>query len=457
MNNRTKWYIAFLMLTSLLTYVNFTSWINSSSSTGNINNVVNLINQKFVREIDNNELVDNALIGMVENLDKHSAYIPPSDVKAYDKMTHGEYEGIGIIIGQSDHFISVINPIEDSPAFMAGMKPGDLIIEVEGESTHGWSSEKAVSELSGKSGSDVNLKVLHYDDTEEEFVITRGQIQLQIVKGWRRNSIDGRWDYMLDGENTIGFIRLTQFTDNAIGAFDIAIKEILDMGAKALILDLRNNPGGLLTAAIGFVDRFIDEGVIVSMHGAHSDEEKVFATSKSTTMPNIRLVILMNQFSASASEIVAGALQDHHRAIVIGKRSYGKGSVQRTFEIPSSGAILKLTTDYYYLPNGRCVHRIEDNDQWGVEPDFILEVKPLSLNTLNDDEYRAAFSSAVDQMTTEVLKKLPKKKDRNVTGDLLQQRKNRDAALKEKLLTNYLALDAQMNQAVEFCLEALHE
>jgi carboxyl-terminal processing protease len=457
MNKQTKWYIIFLMLTSILTYFNYTIANKNNSSMSHINEVINYVNGYYVRETVTEELVDNALIGMVEKLDKHSTYIPQSDVKAFGKMTHGAYEGIGIVIGESEHYISVVSPIEDSPAFKAGMKPGDLIIEVEGESTHSWSSDKAVSELTGKSGSDVKLKVLHHDDSEQDFVITRGQIQMEIVKGWRRNSVTGRWDYMLDSENKIGFIRLTQFTDSAVTAFDKAIKGILAKGATALILDLRNNPGGLLSVAIQFVDRFIDSGVIVSMRGAHTEAHKKYATAKATTMPNIRVVILMNQFSASASEIVAGALQDHNRAIVIGRRSYGKGSVQRTIEISSNGSMLKLTTDYYYLPNGRCVHRIEDSDEWGVEPDFEIKIKPLQLKNLDDEDYRKRFSQLINQMTIEALKGVLDVENTDLEGELLQQRNAHDTEQKEKLLTEYLTLDAQMAQAVEFCQEIINE
>ena len=345
--------------------------------------VCSLVQQRYVTETEDEELVAAAINGMLHKLDPYSEYVPPRDVEEFHKRTSGTYEGIGVGIDIKNNILTVISPFEDSPAYKVGVRPGDVILEVDGKTTKGWSSTRAVQELTGPAGTKVRIRLLHRDGTEEEVTITRQKIQVPTVRGWRRNTVDGKWDYMLDPEAGIGYVRVTQFTDDMIDHFDRAVGQLQKQELKALIFDLRTNPGGLMSAAIDVVDRFIDHGVIVSTRGAHSSEQ-VQRAKAGNTYPRFDLIVLIDQGSASASEIVAGALQSQGRAVIVGKRSWGKGSVQRIIRLPDSGAALKLTTDYYYLPNGRCVHRRDDAEEWGVDPDVEQDLDIEELEELRE-------------------------------------------------------------------------
>jgi len=345
--------------------------------------VCELVRKHYVTETDNAQLVAAAINGMLHKLDPYSEYIPPPKVADFRKRTSGAYEGIGVGIDINRGQLTVISPFEDSPAYRAGVLAGDIILEVNGRSTKGWSGTRAVEELTGPAGSQVVMKVRHRDGSEEQINITRQKIKVPTVRGWRRNTIDGAWDYMLDDDDGIGYIRLSQFTSDTVEHFDRAVGALRSGQLKALILDLRSNSGGLMSAAIEIVDRFIDHGTILATRGAHSPEQRTTAQAAGT-YPRFPLVVLIDRGTASASEIVAGALQDHNRAVIVGKRSWGKGSVQRIIRLPNSGAAVKLTTDHYYLPKGRCVHRLPDADTWGVDPDVEEDFDPEDVAALGD-------------------------------------------------------------------------
>jgi len=329
--------------------------------------VCNLVQQHYVRAVAEKELAAGAINGMLHQLDPYSEYIPAEEVDEFAKQTSGAYEGIGIGIDLEDGVLTVISPFEGSPAYQAGVLPGDRIVEVEGRSTKGWSATQAVQEMTGPAGTSVRLKLLRSDGTEQTVTIERREIHVPTVRGWRRDAAGG-WAYLLDAKAGIGYVRVNQFTEDTPGELDGAVEELRRGNLAALILDLRANPGGILSAAAAVCDRFLDDGVIVSTRGAHGpgQEERAKAGDEYGQFP---LVVLVDEGSASASEIVAGALQDHHRAVIVGERTWGKGSVQRLIRLPESGAVLKLTTDYYYLPGGRCVHRLPEAQEWGVDPD----------------------------------------------------------------------------------------
>ena len=337
--------------------------------------------KSYVEEVDEKELIHGAIDGMLSRLDPYSTYFPPEHLAELKRATTGSFGGIGVEIGMKDGWLTVISPIEDTPAFRAGLLAGDRIIEIEGEGTKGMGMLDAVKKLTGKPGSKVTVGVRHELKNEEMTVtLTRDVIKIVSVKGWERAG-DGGWRYIIDPEERIGYVRITKFMPDTPEAMDGAVKKLQSLGMKALILDLRINPGGLLESAIGVSDRFLSSGVIVSTKGRWS-QKKDSTARKEGTYPDFPVAVLVSRFSASAAEIVSGALRDHKRAIVIGERTFGKGSVQSVITLEDRQGAIKLTTAYYYLPGGTCIHRSErakETDKWGVEP--LVKVK------LTDEEW----------------------------------------------------------------------
>ncbi len=336
--------------------------------------------KSYVEEVDEDDLIRGAIEGMLSSLDQYSTYFGPEQMAELKQATSGKYGGIGIEIGMKDGWLTVISPIEGTPAFHAGLLAGDRIIEIEGETTKGMSLIDAVKKLTGKPGSKVQLTVQHELQAKKSTVtLTRDIIKIVSVKGWRRNKNNG-WEYMIDPAEKIGYVRITKFTPETAGNLDEAIKKLESRGMKGMILDLRFNPGGLLEAAVEVADRFLREGVIVSTKGRWSQKNESEAKAEGTYR-DFPLVVLVNRYSASAAEIVSGALRDHKRAVVVGERTFGKGSVQNVISLEGGQGAIKLTTAYYYLPNGTCIHRSDrakETDKWGVEP--LIEIK------LDDEE-----------------------------------------------------------------------
>ncbi|MBN1437273.1 MAG: S41 family peptidase [Sedimentisphaerales bacterium] len=404
--------------------------------------VCELIHRYYVTETDDEELISAAINGMLHQLDPYSEYVPPSAVSEFQMRTSGVYEGIGVGIDIQNGQLVVISPFEDSPAYRAGIRAGDIILEVQGQSTKDWSSTQAMQEMTGPAGSEVTLTIRHPDGTEHELVITRGQIQVPTVRGWRRNSIDAQWDYMLDPDAGIGYLRLTQFNEDSLDFFDRAVLQMKDQNMQAMILDLRSNPGGLMSTAVAIIDRLIDHGVIVSTRGAHSPEQVQNAQAEGTYW-RFHLVVLIDQGSASASEIVAGSLQDHGRAVIVGQRSWGKGSVQRVIHLPDSGAALKLTTDYYYLPNGRCVHRLPHAEMWGVEPDI-----EEALERENAEDLRLLMDQLIVEPLTEIERRAVETADNPPSVEELSAADN---TRRTEQYEQLMQLDNQLDQAVKQC------
>lgn len=328
--------------------------------------------------------------GMTSTLDDFTSVIWPYDKEQFSRNTSGRFFGVGIQISMRDERLIVVTPLHGTPAFKAGIKPGDIIAEVDGRDTGSWSLDKAVREITGPEGTQVILGIERNGDVELiKTPLTRAEIPIESVKGWKLNA-DGQWDYYVDRANKIGYIRLSQFIPQSADDIDAAINQMQnDNGLEALVLDLRFNPGGLLTAAIEVTDRFVAKGDIVStvdVDGVHTNR---FRARPAHTHRDLPVVVLINQGSASASEIVAGALQDHHRALIVGQRSFGKGSVQDLIALTyNQSAYLKLTTQYYALPSKRIIHREPGADKWGIEPD--LEI------TMTDDQVAAWLEARRD-------------------------------------------------------------
>lgn len=312
--------------------------------------------------------------GATETLDDFSAVIWPQDRQAFARSTQGKFIGVGIQIRRNTK-LTVVSPLPNTPAQKAGVKAGDIIATVDGKSTDTWGIDRAVREITGEAGTTVTLGIQR-SGVEDllEVPIKREEIPIESILGWQRTD-DGQWDFWLDKSAGIGYVRLTQFLPQTAADLDAAVAQLTDdRNFHGLILDLRFNPGGLLGSAIDVADRFIADGTIVSTVSADGKTNDQTKAQRRVTYPRFPVVVLINQGSASASEIVSGALQDYGRAYIVGMRSYGKGSVQDLFPLDHGDAYLKLTTQYYMLPRGRIIHRKPDAAEWGIDPDLRIEM-----------------------------------------------------------------------------------
>lgn len=320
--------------------------------------VIATIQQKHVKEVEVQELINSALEGMVSSLDPYSQFMTPEIKKEFEVETKGELEGVGMVITLQDNIVTVISPIEDTPAFRAGIESGDRIVEINSETTKGWSTWKAAQELRGTPGTKVTIKV--WREGEDElltFELTREVIHIKSIK-----------DANLINDN-IGYVRITAFREDTLPLLKESILQLQNKGAESIILDLRNNPGGLLDSAIQVSDLFLPKGeLIVYTQGRDSKDERKYYSRNEPLFPiNKKIVILVNEGSASASEIVAGALKDDNRAVIIGTKTFGKGSVQSIIELDKDYA-LRLTTAHYYIPRGECI------EGKGIQPDIEVEI-----------------------------------------------------------------------------------
>nr|MBA2708559.1 S41 family peptidase [Gemmatimonadaceae bacterium] len=328
----------------------------------------------YADSVDEAKLREGAIDGMLGQLDPFTVYVPPARQEMFDQMLEGSFKGVGIQLDQRPDGgpIEVITPIDGSPAFRSGVLPGDVILKVNGDSIEGLRLPEVVKRIAGKLGSEVTLTVRHATGEEADLKMERAEIVVPTIKGYQRNS-DHTWDYYLSDDPKVAYIRVTQFTGETYEAMRTAIEKQLSDGMKGLILDLRYNPGGQLESAVKVVDMFLDSGVIVSTKGRNRPEQIIKANAPQT-LPYFPTVVLVNEHSASAAEIVAGSLMDNKRALVVGERSYGKGSVQELIPLDQKGGELKLTVAYYYLPSGRLVHRKKDASDWGVMPQVPVEL-----------------------------------------------------------------------------------
>ncbi len=340
---------------------------------------VEKVEVNYVRPVSRRELLESALEGMLQQLDPHSTYINTSDWTQFRRQLEGKFGGIGIQVDvdRETQRLRVVAPMVGTPAYEAGVLAGDQIMEIDGQSSEGMSPDRAVEVLTGRPGTPVKLTVLHEGIKEPETVtITRAIIEVPSILGDHRKP-DDQWDFLIDKDRKIGYVRISSFVRTTADDLKKVLDELKDQGMRGLILDLRDDPGGLLSAAIEVVDLFLDHGEIVSTKGRNT-APKTYSASRDSPFDNLPLVILVNQNSASASEIVSAALQDHHRATIVGQRSYGKGSVQNIFELDDGNSVLKLTVASYYRPSGENIHRFKNaraTDKWGVSPNPGCEVK----------------------------------------------------------------------------------
>jgi carboxyl-terminal processing protease len=336
------------------------------------------VQEQYVEEVTDKKLIESAISGMLQSLDPHSSYLSPDSYKDMQVKTKGTFGGLGIEITMEDGVVKVVSPIDDTPAANAGMKSGDLIIAIDGESIRGLSINEAVSQLRGPIGSKVIITVVRDEKDPFEIEIVRDVIKIRSV---RHNII-----------KNIGYVRLTTFSDTTTSGMEKSIIEIKkEIGDKfqGLVLDLRNNPGGLLNQSISVADAFLNQGEIVSTQGRKDDDTSRIFAKKGDVINGKPLIVLINSGSASASEIVAGALKDHSRAIIVGTRSFGKGSVQSIIPLAGNGA-MRLTTARYYTPSGISIQAK------GIEPDIIVEagiteLTKKSLENRREENLRGAL------------------------------------------------------------------
>ena len=337
--------------------------------------VLEKINEEYVDEINQSESMDSAINGLLQSLDPYSAYMPPEIFNQMQTETSGEFGGLGLEVTMESGVVKVITPIDDTPASRAGIKAGDYIIKIKDIQVQGKTLSEAVELMRGPIGSSIELTVRRRGEKKAlTFRITREVIEVQSVK-----------TELI--ENNIGYIRLTSFNENSSQQIEKKINDLEnDKTVKAYILDLRNNPGGLLSQAIKISDFFLDDGEIVSTKGRRKSENRKWFAKKGDITKGKTLLVLINYGSASAAEIVAGALKDHKRAIVLGENSYGKGSVQSIIPLKNNGAV-RLTVAKYYLPSGKSISEV------GVSPDIQIneEGNEFRIKTKTDNQLNYAI------------------------------------------------------------------
>jgi len=324
-----------------------------------------LIAARFVTEPDLRALQIGAINGMLESLDdQYTVFIPEESIADFDKVLRGEYVGIGASVNTADGWATIVSPLDESPALAAGLLPGDRILEVDGKTTMGEDLDETIERIVGEEGTTVTLTI-EREGEQLTVPIVRRPIVTRSTAGFVRNG--SSWDYLVTSEPAIGYVRLVSFGPTAAPEFREALTDLQDQGVRGLIIDLRDNSGGLLGAAIQIADLFLEEGAIVSTRGRASEEETYYA-SPQTLAPDLPLLVLINRRSASASEVLAGALADNDRAVVLGERSFGKGLVQNVLQLPSGAGQLKITEQRYYGPSGKLIQREDETADWGIDP-----------------------------------------------------------------------------------------
>ncbi len=383
----------------------------------------------YVEKVGDEELIEAAINGMLTSLDPHSSYMSPKSFKDMQVQTKGEFGGLGIEVTMENGFVKVVSPIDDTPAFRAGLQSGDLITHLDEEPVQGLTLAQAVEKMRGKVGEDIKLTIRREGREPFDVTLTRDNIKIRSTR-WRT-------------EGDVGYVRITSFSEQSYDGLEAGVKKIKEkLGAKlkGIILDLRNNPGGLLDQAIKISDAFLDRGEIVSTRSRRADDATRHNATPGDLADKLPMVVLVNGGSASASEIVAGALQDHRRAIVLGTRTFGKGSVQTIMPLSGHGAI-RLTTARYYTPSGRSIQAK------GIEPDILVrQAKLEEVDTAvrrREEDLRGALENPEKPGDPEVA---PKKQDKPAADKKKAEEKPFDYQLQRAL--DIIAGIALYNQRV---------
>jgi carboxyl-terminal processing protease len=333
----------------------------------------------YVEPTDDKELIENAINGMLSALDPHSNYLNEKAYRDMQVQTRGEFGGLGIEVTMENGLVKVVSPIDDTPASKAGIQPGDLIVQLDNDPVVGMTLQQAVEKMRGPVNSPIRLTIKRGAKDPFEVTLNRATITIQSVRS-----------HLESGD--IGYVRITSFSEQTASGLEKAVQNLRTQSKgklKGLVLDLRNNPGGLLDQAVAVSDDFLDKGEIVSTRTRRPEDSQRFNAKPGDIIKGLPMVLLINAGSASASEIVAGALQDHHRAIVVGTRSFGKGSVQTIIPLPGHGA-MRLTTARYYTPSGRSIQGK------GIDPDIVVEQMKLEAVSDSDRRREADLPGALD-------------------------------------------------------------
>lgn len=349
--------------------------------------------KNYVEGVDNQKLLKGAIDGMLNHLDPYCAYFDAKEYEQFNKRTKGQFYGIGVEVTRlPGEGLVIVSPIEGTPAFHAGLRAGDRITGIDGVKTDTMLLSTGVEMIAGKPGTSVAL-TLFRPSTEETFerTVTRGLITVRTVRGWARNA-NWDWDCLIDPEHRLGYVRISGFEGQTAEQFDEIVRGLLArQHMRGLVLDLRDNPGGILSVVVTIANRFIASGRIVSTK-RRDGTEQVFIALGQSVYPDFPVAVLINNGSASASEILAGCLRDHGRATLVGERTFGKGSVQELIELENGRGAVKLTTSYYYLPNGERIHGR------GVTPHRIVDLTPQERNELLESQM-AVFSTSAPSAT----------------------------------------------------------
>ena len=387
-------------------------------SLSKLTKVIGTVEKYYVDDIKLQEIVDKALKGLMQELDAHSSYLDKKASKEMSVQTQGEFGGLGITVGMRDGALTVISPIDDTPAFKAGIKPLDIILKIDNTSSINMTLDEAVTLMRGNPQTDITLTVVRKGEVKPlEIKMKRDIIKIQSV-------------FAKTIENTdLLYLRVSSFDAKVTEDLEKAI--LANKNIKGYILDLRNNPGGLLSQAIGAVNLFVDKGIIVSQKGKNPDDEEKFEASVSKTKTKLPLVVLVNEGSASASEIVSGSLQDHKRAVIIGEKTFGKGSVQAVLPIENDRSEnIKLTIAKYYLPSGRTIQAT------GVTPDVVVNSGKVIQN--EDDKFKIKEADLKKHLEGELEKTKEVKKEEKAVID-----ENKKVITKEDVLA-----DNQLNTSI---------
>jgi carboxyl-terminal processing protease len=396
--------------------------------------ILNIIEKEYVDEVNTTTLVNKALKGLLTNLDAHSAYMDTKSFKELDVQTKGEFGGLGISVGMRDGVLTVIAPLRDTPAYKAGIKAGDIILKIDDKATLGMTIDEAVNLMRGKPGTEITLTIVRKNEPKPlKIKIVRDIIKIQSV-----------FAKTLENEKDILYIYISNFDSKVVKSVKEAVKKHPD--AKGYIIDLRSNPGGLLDQAVKLVDMFVDKGVIVSQKGRDPRENTEYEATAPGTDKKTPLVVLVDGGSASASEIVSGALQDFKRAVVVGEKTFGKGSVQIVIPVGKNEA-LKLTVARYYLPSGRTIQNK------GVTPDIIVHSGKIDYV---EDQTLLKEKDLKKHLQAELAKLDGDKKEDKKETDETEKREDDNATKKNENVINESMLykDAQLKSAVDI-LKAL--
>ena len=361
---------------------------------------VTIIRSDYVEEPESKKLIYGAMKGMLSSLDPYSQFMDPETYNEMKVETEGEFGGIGIEITIKDDLLTIISPIDDTPAYEAGLKAGDKIVKIDGEITRDLMLMEAVKKLRGKPGTNVDITVLRESEKKLlDFTITRSIIKIESIK---------KAEFIEDG---IGYIRLVEFQEKTHKDLEENLRKLEENGMQGLILDLRNNPGGLLDSSVDVAEKFLEEGKdVVSTKGRVKNQNMVFKAKNRNKHLNYPMVVLINGGSASASEIVAGAIQDHKRGVIMGTKSFGKGSVQTVVPL-SDGSAIRLTTSKYFTPNGRSIHGE------GITPDIIVEREEYSKEGEKEDDVDI-FGTILGEKDDD-LKKIEEEKKKKYDNQIL--------------------------------------